>query len=118
MFHIAAFYRFVSISDPVALRESALDACRSAEVKGTILIAPEGLNGTIAGSAEGVDAVLTHLRSRPEIDELPAKHATAAEDPFLRLKVRLKKEIVTLGTGEVDTRAHTGVHVPPHLVRP
>lgn len=113
MFHIAAFYRFVSISDPVALRESALDACRSAEVKGTILIAPEGLNGTIAGSAEGVDAVLTHLRSRPEIDELPAKHATAAEDPFLRLKVRLKKEIVTLGTGEVDTRAHTGVHVPP-----
>ncbi|MGI9643108.1 MAG: rhodanese-related sulfurtransferase [Acidimicrobiia bacterium] len=112
MFHIAAFYRFTEIQDPAAIREEILVVCGSNDVKGTILLAPEGLNGTIAGPQEGIENVLDHLRSLDEIDQLPAKHSTATSDPFLRLKVRIKKEIVTLGVGTVDTRANTGEHVP------
>jgi UPF0176 protein len=112
VFHIAAFYRFAEIADPALIREGILDACETNGVKGTILIAPEGINGTVAGPEEGVENVLAHLRSLDAIDELPAKHSTATADPFLRLKVRIKKEIVTLGVGTVDTLANTGVHVP------
>lgn len=112
MFHIAAFYRFAEIADPAAVREGIVDVCESNDVKGTILIAPEGINGTIAGPEDGVELVLNQLRSLDEIDELPAKHSTARTDPFLRLKVRIKSEIVTLGVGAVDTRANAGVHVP------
>lgn len=96
------------------MREGILHACGSSGVKGTILLAPEGINGTIAGSEEGVDAVLDYLRSMEEIDELPTRRSTAKADPFLRLKVRIKREIVTLGVGAVNTRANTGVHVPPN----
>jgi len=113
VFHIAAFYRFVDIPDPAALREKILETCLLAGVKGTILLAPEGINGTIAGSEEGVETALDYLRSTDEIDELPTKQSTANEDPFLRMKVRIKREIVTLGVGDVDTVANPGVHVPP-----
>ena len=112
VFHIAAFYRFTPIPDPEALRDGILQACHEAEIKGTMLLAPEGINGTIAGTEDGVHAVLDFLRSTDPIDELPTKRSTAEDDPFLRLKVRIKREIVTLGVGEVDTRANTGVHVP------
>ncbi|MCB1246139.1 MAG: rhodanese-related sulfurtransferase [Acidimicrobiia bacterium] len=114
MFHIAAFYRFAPLDDFEALRGPLRSMCEANGVLGTILLAPEGVNGTIAGSnRQGVDAVLDHLRSDPRLSGIEAKYATADEPPFLRLKVRLKKEIVTLGVGPVDTVARTGTKVSP-----
>lgn len=113
MFDLAAFYRFVPLDDPGAHRGSIIDACSQHDVKGTILLASEGINGTIAGSTDGVVAVLAHLRTIPGLEDLEAKRATADHDPFHRLKVRVKREIVSLGVGHVDTARHTGTHVPP-----
>jgi len=113
MFHVAAFYVFTDLADFASLREPLYDTCADHGVKGTILLAAEGINGTIAGSQEGVDAVLSFLTDDDRLAGLVAKRSTAADDPFLRLKVRLKKEIVTLGVGEVDVAAGTAPHVPP-----
>ncbi len=82
-------------------------------MKGTILLAPEGVNGTIAGQRDEVESVLDFLRSDPRLAGLTEKWSTSHEDPFLRMKVRLKKEIVTLRVGDVDSVNNTGIHVPP-----
>lgn len=113
MFDLAAFYRFVPIDDVVDLRASIIETCSNHDVKGTILLASEGINGTIAGSPAGVEAVLAHLRTTAGLEDLEAKRATAGRDPFHRLKVRIKREIVSLGVGDVDVARHTGTHVPP-----
>jgi UPF0176 protein len=113
VFHIAAFYKFTHLDDHASLREPLLAVCRENDVKGTILLASEGINGTIAGPNEGVTAVLTHMRSDPRLADLAAKHSTADSDPFLRLKVRLKAEIVSLGVGEIDAVEETGIRVDP-----
>jgi UPF0176 protein len=111
MYTIAAFYQFAMVDDPSALRASVLATAGSAAITGTVLIAPEGINGTIAGSEEGVSAVLEHLRSTKGFADLPVKFASDDTDPFLRLKVRVKNEIVSLGVGDVDTESNTGLHV-------
>lgn len=114
MFHIAAFYRFAPLDDFESMRAPLRAVCEENEVLGTILLADEGVNGTIAApTAAGVEAVLDHLRSDPRLSDLEAKYSTATEPPFLRLKVRLKKEIVTLGVGDVDAVTNTGTKVPP-----
>ncbi len=82
-------------------------------MKGSILLASEGVNGTIAGPRTEVVAILDFLRSHPRLSGLTEKWSTSDEDPFLRMKVRLKKEIVTLRVGEVDSVNNTGIHVPP-----
>lgn len=112
MFHIAAFYQFVGLSDLESFRDRLVALGAECDVKGTILLAPEGVNGTIAGEKEDVDAFLELLRSDHRLAELEAKWSMAKEDPFLRLKVRLKKEIVTLRVGEVDSINNTATHVP------
>jgi UPF0176 protein len=112
MFHIAAFYHFADIDDPVRLRNELLETCADSGIKGTILVATEGINGTIAGPEEGIDAVLDFIRDDERLAGLEEKRAVSDADPFLRLKVRLKKEIVTLGVGAVDSVGHTGQHVP------
>ena len=85
---------------------AALDAaCRAAGVKGTLLLAPEGINGTIAGRPEGVAAVLDRIRALPGCDGISVKHASAATLPFHRLKVRVKREIVTMGEPAIDPLA-------------
>src|SRR3546814_2322765 len=76
--------------------------CREAGIKGTLLLAPEGINGTIAGTREGVDRVLAHIRALSGCAALDVKESGAAEMPFFRMKVRLKREIVTMEIG----RAH------------
>ncbi|HSJ72504.1 MAG TPA: rhodanese-related sulfurtransferase [Acidimicrobiia bacterium] len=111
MFHIASFYRFTSLDDHARLRAGIVEVCRDNAVKGTILLAPEGLNGTIAGSEGGVEAVLAHLRADPRLEAMAVRWATSDEDPFLRLKVRLKREIVSLGVGHVDPSI-TATRVP------
>ncbi len=113
MFHIAAFYQFADLPDFESFQDRLVGLTAEGGVKGTILLAPEGVNGTVAGARDEVEAVLGFLRSDPRLAELEEKWSTSKEDPFLRMKVRLKNEIVTLRVGEVDSVNNTGVHVPP-----
>ncbi|MEM8656994.1 MAG: rhodanese-related sulfurtransferase [Pseudomonadota bacterium] len=112
-FLVAALYQFTPIEAPEALREPLLQLCQAQGVKGTLLLAREGINGTIAGPAAGTEAVLAHIRTLPGCAEIEVKTSTAQEMPFLRLKVRLKAEIVTLGQPGVDPRAAVGTYVAP-----
>jgi UPF0176 protein len=110
---IATFYKFVRLQD-FADRQGPLFAqCNACGVKGTILLAAEGINGTIAGSREAIDAVLAFLRSDPQWADLEHKESFADAPPFDRMKVRLKPEIVTLGMPEVDPNDQVGIHVNP-----
>ncbi len=113
MFTVAALYHFTRLNDPASLKPGVEAACREAGVKGTILLATEGVNGTIAGSREGIDAALAYLRTLPGCAQLEWKESEAADQPFLRLKVRLKKEIVTLGQPGVDPTSQVGTYVAP-----
>ncbi|EEX09212.1 conserved hypothetical protein [Ruegeria lacuscaerulensis ITI-1157] len=113
MYTIAALYHFTRFTDPDALRAPLLELCRAQSVKGTLLLAHEGINGTIAGPRAGIDAVLAHIRTLPGCADLEWKEATASQPPFGKMKVRLKKEIVTMGQPDVDPRARTGHYVEP-----
>jgi UPF0176 protein len=95
------------------LRGPLLDLCLAQEVKGSLLLAREGINGTIAGPRAGIDAVLAHIRALPGCSDLEWKEATATDAPFGRMKVRLKKEIVTMGQPDVDPKARVGNYVEP-----
>jgi UPF0176 protein len=110
---VAALYQFAPFDDPAGLRAPLLAVAEAADIKGTILLAREGVNGTIAGSAEGVAAVIAHLRSLPGCADLDVKYSAAATPPFQRLKVRLKKEIVTLGVDGVDPSRDVGTYIAP-----
>lgn len=113
MFTVAALYRFTPFSDPAALRAPLLNLCVAEGVTGTILLAPEGINGTVAGSARGLAAVLAHIRALPGCAEVEPKYASARTMPFGKIKVRLKREIVTMGQPDVDPRAGVGRYVTP-----
>jgi UPF0176 protein len=95
------------------LRDPLLTLAKSKGVTGTLLLAHEGINGTIAGSREGIDAMLAHIRALPGCADLEWKESTAEDQPFARMKVKLKKEIVTLGQPDVDPRAKVGHYVEP-----
>ena len=110
---VAALYRFVTLEDFHELREPLLDECRAAEVKGTLLLASEGINGTIAGSREGIDRVLAYLRADPRLAELDHKESFDQNMPFYRMKVKLKREIVTMGVEGVDPNLVVGTYVKP-----
>ncbi|MEZ5571630.1 MAG: rhodanese-related sulfurtransferase [Halioglobus sp.] len=110
---VAALYKFVTLQDYVALREPLLDACIKAGTRGTLLLAREGINGTIAGSRASVDAVLTYLRSDPRLADLAHKESCDEDFPFYRMKVKLKKEIVTMGVAGVDPNVRVGTYVRP-----
>lgn len=113
MFTIAALYHFARVPEPAAIRPGILDVCTANEITGTLLIAPEGINGTIAGSRAGIDAILSHLKSLPGFAALDWKESHSAQPPFGRLKVRLKREIVTMNQPQVDPQAGTGHYVDP-----
>ncbi|KAA9006958.1 oxygen-dependent tRNA uridine(34) hydroxylase TrhO [Histidinibacterium aquaticum] len=113
MFTVAALYRFTPFDDPGALKGPLAACACAAGVKGTLLLAPEGINGTIAGTREGIDRVLAHIRELPGCADLEWKESTARDMPFGKLKVRLKREIVTMGRAEVDPRRAVGRYVPP-----
>jgi UPF0176 protein len=110
---VAALYKFVTLEDFHELREPLLDVCQSAEIKGTVLLAREGLNGTIAGSREGIDKVLAHLRSDSRLESLVHKESFDDHMPFYRMKVKLKKEIVTMGIEDIDPNTVVGTYVQP-----
>jgi UPF0176 protein len=109
----AALYKFVELPDFEALKPPLQAVCEAHGVKGTLLLASEGINGTVAGLPVGVQAVLAHLRSDARLADLVHKESWASELPFLRMKVRLKKEIVTLGVPGVSPTLMAGTYVAP-----
>jgi UPF0176 protein len=111
---VAAFYKFVALPDFAAVRAPLLECCIGNRIKGTILLADEGINGTIAGSHEGVKSVLAFLRRDPRFADLEHKESTASKPPFERMKVRLKREIVTLGAANVSPTKMAGKYVAPN----
>jgi UPF0176 protein len=110
---IVALYRFTPFADCAALRDPLLRACRAHGVKGTLLLAPEGINGTIAGSDAAIDHVLAHIRALPGCAELEVKESRAGALPFYRMKVRMKREIVTMGQPGIDPLTGAGHYVAP-----
>jgi UPF0176 protein len=113
-FLTAALYKFVELPDFAALQSPLLACCEAHAVKGTLLLAPEGINGTIAGQETDVRAVLAYLRQDPRLAELSHKEAWAEALPFHRMKVRLKREIVTLGVPDLHPARLAGQYVKPH----
>ena len=110
---IAALYKFVSLPDFRELRQPLLQRCLDLRLKGTFLLAPEGINGTVAGNREAIDGILAYLRSEPRFADLAHKESKAARLPFHRMKVKLKQEIVSLGIAGTDPENITGRHVEP-----
>lgn len=110
---VAAFYHFTRFEDPDALREPLLAQLSAHNLKGTVLLAPEGFNGTLAGSRVGINSAIEVLRALPNSMQLEHKESHAESMPFYRLKVRLKKEIVTMKVPGVDPLAIVGTYVAP-----
>lgn len=111
MFVVAALYKFTPFEDAASLREPLLSLCKEQGVCGTLLLAAEGINGTIAGSRAGIDLVLGHIRNLPGCASIEWKESHATEMPFGRVKVRLKREIVTMGQPDVDPRTKVGAYI-------
>lgn len=110
---VASFYKFVAIDEPHVLRAELLGWLDARAMKGTILVAPEGINGTISGMPEMMHEVLALLRADPRFADLTTRDGVAAEHPFQRLKVRLKREIITLRRPEADPLRLVGTYVVP-----
>lgn len=112
-FIVAALYKFATLTDCNALQPALLNKCLSLNIKGTLLLAEEGINGTIAGTRESIDEVLAFIRNDPRLADLEHKESFSDEMPFFRMKVRLKKEIVTMGVPNVDPNKAVGTYIPP-----
>jgi UPF0176 protein len=113
MLTVAALYHFTRFPDPAALKPALLEVCLVNGVKGSLLLAPEGINGTIAGPREGIAAALAAVRALPGCEGLEWKESFADSMPFGRMKVKLKREIVTMGKPDVDPLARVGNYVAP-----
>jgi UPF0176 protein len=116
-YKVAAFYQFAALPDFRELREPLRAICADLQLKGSVLLAHEGINGTLAGPANSVSALVDELQHGPlfggRLNNLELKFSQAAAMPFGRLKVRLKKEIVTLGDASADPTRQVGIYVEP-----
>jgi len=110
---VAALYQFVSLPDYAALREPLLNKCQQLGLMGTLLLAIEGINGTVAGSRESIDDFLTYLKQDERFANIAHKESFYAETPFYRMKVKLKREIVTMGVEGIDPNHIVGTYVEP-----
>lgn len=111
---VVSFYRFLDLEDPKKFGASLQSLCDEQGLLGTILVASEGVNGTLAGGQEAVEAIFAWLENTLSLDEpIEARWTEAAEAPFRRMRVRLKKEIVTLGRPDIKPQQSTGKHVSP-----
>jgi len=109
---VASFYRFLDLGDPRGLREQLQSQCDAEELRGTVLVANEGFNGSLAGSEAGIRAVLAWLeRQLGLVPPVEARWNDVTELPFRKMRVRLKKEIVTLGRPDIHPHERTGVYV-------
>lgn len=110
---VAALYKFARLDNFEEMKAPLLEACLKADINGTLLLAREGINGTVAGSPQGIADVLAYLRSDPRLADLEHKESYAHDKPFYRMKVRLKKEIVTMGIAGIDPNDAVGTYVTP-----
>jgi UPF0176 protein len=114
MFTVCALYHFTRFPDPAALRGPLLELCHAEGITGTLLLAKEGINGTVAGpTPASIERLVAHIRALPGCADFEYKLSTAEEQPFNRMKVRLKKEIVTMGQPDVDPKARVGHYCTP-----
>ena len=112
MVTVAAFYRFLALDSPATLRDDLRATFAATDLRGTTLIAPEGINGTMAGSPETIDRLLTLLADRTGLSRAEVKFSSADAPPFRRLKFKLKREIITFRNAAVDP-ARPGQYVDP-----
>jgi UPF0176 protein len=116
-YRVAAFYQFAALPDFRELREPLRAICSGLRLKGSVLVAHEGINGTLAGSAEGIGELVHELRDGAlfggRLDNLELKFSASSAMPFQRLKIRLKKEIVTLGDAGAGPTRQAGIYVDP-----
>ncbi|HEX7930940.1 MAG TPA: rhodanese-related sulfurtransferase, partial [Sphingomicrobium sp.] len=110
---VAALYKFALLDDCEAIRRDLAHVCCANGVKGTLLLAGEGINGTIAGTGQAIDKILDFIRGLPGLADLDVKFSSAETLPFHRMKVRVKREIVTMGQPQVDPLEGTGHYVSP-----
>lgn len=113
-FKVAALYRFASLPDWRDLREPTAEFCMARGIRGTLLLAHEGINGTVAGSPEAIDDLMDYLNGILPLKGIEAKFSTASAMPFHRMKVRLKREIVTMGVEDLDPVDNAGTYVEAH----
>lgn len=110
---VAAFYKFTRLDDPLVLRHDLLEQARALELKGTVLLAGEGINGTVTGSVAGLAAFIAQLRADPRFADLRVKTAVAGSHPFQRLKVKVKREIIAFRQSAADPTVRVGTYVRP-----
>ena len=108
---VAALYKFVTLENYREMREPLLDVCLEQGIKGTVLLAEEGINGTVSGSRYGIDCLMAYLRNDPRLASLDCKESYHLDQPFLRMKVKLKREIVTMGIPGIDPNKVVGAYV-------
>ncbi|MBN9269373.1 MAG: hypothetical protein J0J15_03820, partial [Mesorhizobium sp.] len=112
-FRVAALYKFARLDDFETLRAPLAAFCCDHGIKGTLLLAHEGINGTVAGSEEAIPVLIDHLQAIEGLAGLEVKYSSAAQMPFHRMKVRLKREIVTMGVENIDPTNSVGTYVAP-----
>lgn len=112
-FTIAALYRFASFADPHGYADRLRELCAELGTCGTLILAREGINGTVAGEEAAIVALIAHIRALPGCEGLDVKYSMAASAPFARMKVKVKREIVTLGAGDLDPANEAGTHLDP-----
>lgn len=110
---VAALYKFVSLPNYVAFSEELRGECLRLDLKGTLLLAEEGINGTVSGTRASINALLSYLKANPSFTGLVHKESFYDEQPFYRMKVKLKKEIVTMGVANIDPNYVVGTYVKP-----
>jgi len=110
---VCALYKFVSLEDYQALRQPLYDAMAKYHIRGTLLLAREGINGTVAGSRQGIDSLLEWLKNDSRFKDIDSKESLTHDSPFKRTKVKLKKEIVTMGVNNIDPLHVVGTYIEP-----
>lgn len=113
MYLVSTFYKFVDLPDCGEMRQPLLDFCHQQGLFGSILLAEEGINATVAGPGEGIEALMQHLRADARLGDIEDKRSSCEYIPFKRMKVRLKKEIVRLKMPGADPRRAVGTYIPP-----
>jgi UPF0176 protein len=110
---VATMYKFVPLEDCQTLKDQLTNIFTTHQLKGTILLATEGLNGTVAGTVEGITALFIFFHQHPQFRDLIPKLSYVMEPPFKRMKVKVKREIVSMGVESIDPAQQTGTHVEP-----
>ena len=113
MFKIAALYHFTRFKNHLELREPLQKKCEELSISGSLLLASEGINGTVAGTDESIKKILIYIKKMPGCADLEYKISVSKLPPFPRMKVKLKKEIVTMGQPNIDPKARVGHYVDP-----